>query len=353
MSKIKIIRKVPPLHSPEWYAMRLLSIGASEVGAVLGLSPYKPAARLFCEKIGMMEDSRLPNKFIYWGLELEDLIANAWKFYDGGEDSYIMNKDAKKVIRDCKKINGFFVNSDYPHLSATPDRMMVKNAFRLTDNAVLGMQCPLEIKTISEWESKNWEAGIPVFYLAQVHAQMICTGTEYSEIAMLKSGRHFEVVPVVMSAELRDIILEKTTDFWNNRVLPAKKLMAELQNEQAEDKKEAIHRELHDLEPAPEDTPAYSEFLSERYHTKPSSRPPTDEEHEWMVEYERAQRVKKVAEGLMLGAKNKLINNAQQTEVLEDHRCKMIHRNEEGKRSYFSVKLLSKSDSEEKPEGNE
>ena len=340
---IKVIRNNYPLHSDEWYANRMNYIGASEVGAVLGLSPYTPAAKLFLEKIGMMEQPRFANKFTYWGLALEDLIADAWKYHNGEEDDYVQNKEEGKELRGCKKVNGFYVNDKYPHLSSTPDRMIDKGAFSLLDRQPLGQRCPLELKTISEFEAKTWETGIPVSYLAQVHAQMIITGTEYSELALLKSGKFFEVLPVKLSEELRDAILEKTDHFWNKLVLPGKALVKELKTLKDSDGelKEEILLELANLEPAPDGTPAYAQFLSERFNNTAESRPPTKEEYEFMLEYDKGTVIKKEGEKAMLLAKNSLLASTAEYEEVADNKCKMINRKAEGKRAYFSIKILS------------
>ena len=337
---IKIIRNNYPLHSEEWYANRLERIGASEIGAVLGLSPYTPAAKLFLEKIGMMEQGKFQNKFTFWGLALEDLIADAWKYHNGQEEDYIQNKGEGKKIRDCKNVNGFYVNDKYPHLSSTPDRMIDKGMFNLLDRAPLTKRCPLELKTISDYEAKMWENGIPVSYLAQVHGQMITTGTEYAELALLKSGKFFEVLPVKLSTELRDIIIEKTTAFWD-KVLIGKKLVEELNKESDDKRKEAILLEIDSLEPAPEGTPAYASFLSERYKNTVESRPPTKEEYKLMLEYSAAAEEKKEAEKGMLTAKNTLLASTKEFEEISDAKCKMINRKKEGERAYFSIKILT------------
>src|ERR1017187_9527733 len=107
-SKIQIIRTGFEIHSELWYDNRLKTLGASDVSAVLGLSQYTPTSKLFCEKAGIIPQWKNPNRFTYWGTMLEELIANTWKYYSGEEDSYIANQREGKIMRECRKVNGYY-----------------------------------------------------------------------------------------------------------------------------------------------------------------------------------------------------------------------------------------------------
>jgi len=339
-SKVKIIRNDVEVHSEEWHKLRLNSIGASEVGAVLGLSPFTPAAKLFSEKVGIIAPWTSGNIYTYWGLAMEQIIAEGWSYYDGTEDSYVKNSKEGNVIRQCRKINGYYINEDVPQLTATPDRMINKGAFSLIDKSILDTNCPLEIKNINGFELKKWDTGLPVYYLAQVHAQLICTGADYGELCLLEDGKKLHVFPITRSEELVNVVLEKTHDFWFNRVLPAKKLMEQMATAN-EKEKEEIGKELYALEPEPEASPAYEEFLKERYKTEPKSRDISPEEYTLAIGYDEARKIAKAAEGDMQFAKNKILHSLQEFEEVGDDTVKIVNRpkNEQRKRDYFSITI--------------
>ena len=338
MSKIKIVRTGLLIHTEPWYEARKNSLGASEVSSVLGLSQFTPAAKTFAEKVGIIEPFKSANKFTFWGSAIEELIATAWTFYSGEEDSYIQNEREGKVQRICRKINGHFLNLDHPHLTASPDRIINKGSFSLIDKSPLMASCPIEIKTVSGFEMKRWETGIPPYYLAQIHAQMLCMGSNYGELAILEDGRSLHVYPIQRSEELINIIIEKTTSFWNDRVIPAKKLMERMATAN-EKEKEEIATELYRLEPLPEPTEAYQEFLKERYKTEPISREITAEEHGMAVMYDSARAIAKNAEADMLFAKNKLLHSMQGVEEVKDEVVKVVNRpaSETQKRAFFAI----------------
>jgi predicted phage-related endonuclease len=82
--------------STEWLANRKNFIGASELGSIMGLSPYLCSAELFHRKLGLMPDNGIENNFVYWGHSLESVIATAWEAYNG-------EADCRKVIILQKK----------------------------------------------------------------------------------------------------------------------------------------------------------------------------------------------------------------------------------------------------------
>jgi putative phage-type endonuclease len=84
------------MHTPEWYSFRKNGIGGSEIGTILGLNKYDTVVRVFHEKAGTVEPRKEDNQFMFWGREMEDKIADIWRYYDGTDDGYIENYKNKK-----------------------------------------------------------------------------------------------------------------------------------------------------------------------------------------------------------------------------------------------------------------
>jgi putative phage-type endonuclease len=266
-SDLKIVRIEQ--HTPEWYEFRKDGIGGSEIGTILGLNKYDTVVRVFHEKVGTVGPRLEDNEYMFWGRELEDKIAEIWKYYDGTKDGYIENFKNGKVIRECRNINGYVINPKYPWLFASLDRVMnIKGGVNLITGQPLETEGVLECKGLSYWGSQVWQDGIPIYYLAQVHQYMIITEADYAEIAILQDGNNFKVEKVPRDEQLCERIIDISKMFWENRVLPAKEAFAKRQI--AEIDRNIPEMEKYDEiimrhEPEPDRSEAYKEFMEERF----------------------------------------------------------------------------------------
>lgn len=261
-SHIKVLRYQD--RTDDWYAYRKNGIGSSEVGKVLGLSDWDNSSPIdiYYDKLNR-EDARRPdNAAMFWGRVLEDTVAEIWRYWDGTDDGYIANRNAGKVMRKNRRLNGIVVNEKYPWLYANLDRVIEANQFRLGSDELTLPHTPLEIKTISDREVKKWEAGIPPIYSAQVFLQMIVTESDYAEIALFDNYRNFYVYPIMYSKEFADQIIETTHDFWYNRVLPAREVLWNTDIVNPVESYELLPREVIEHEPPADNSEAYKDFFS-------------------------------------------------------------------------------------------
>lgn len=266
-----------PEKTDEWHNRRLSGIGASDVGRILGLNDYEGGSciEIFYEKIGIKPAFRESNKYTFWGHQQEELVANAWKYYDGTKDSYIRNYESDTRIRECRNISGVFSNEKYPHLFTNIDRLINKGAFKLTDGTILENENGiLECKTGSSWVSKKWQDGIDPMYVMQVQQQLMILGLDYAEIAFLElDNRELWVYPIERNDNLVRQIEEETYKFWYNLVVPAKKLVAERQLELERGNTENARKldyEIQKLEPSADGSERYKEFMNQRWLSEPN-----------------------------------------------------------------------------------
>lgn len=258
-----------PTHSEEWYAFRKNGIGGSEMATVLGLDRYNTVARTYHEKLGTIPHRNIDNAKMFFGRYMEDNIARLWEYYDGTPEGWIENFKNNKVIRQCRNVNGYVVNPSYPWLFASLDRVQnIKGGINLITGEQLKTEAVLEIKTLSYWSSQMWQDGIPISYLIQVHVYMIILETNYAEIAILKDGNEFFVEKVQLDEGLAQKIIEISKAFWYNRIVPGKEAFAKKQAAEQVgnigdiEKYDAI---IQKYEPEPDNTEAYTEFMSERF----------------------------------------------------------------------------------------
>lgn len=261
--------------TPEWHAVRNNHIGASEIGIILGLSEYRPTkTELYHIKVGTHVRANILNAAIFHGKHQEEYVAWLWQYYSEPGDSYIHNHDSDTIVRKCQNVNGVIVNPKYPYLSCNLDREALKLSPMLDpDNRLSNVNYPgnfpVECKTINGFAASKWESGVPQTYVAQVHQQMIITETDYSEIAILVDGRNFQVHRVPFDKRLGHEIIDKGHDFWNlvkaGREYYSIYTQALALGKDGEAMAEDALAKIYELEPEPDGSDAYKEYLSERF----------------------------------------------------------------------------------------
>lgn len=244
----------------DWLGYRKSGIGASEIGVILGLSPYKSSIELFYEKIGQRLADTTENIFQFMGLIHEDTIADLWQYWGGTEESMIENFRTGNIQRRCRRINAYVRNPNFPWLFVSLDRIMNK-----TESQGEGA---LEIKTLSGYESEKWESGIPPSHIVQVQTQMLVCEFNHGELCIMKDGRRFDVIPFVAMPDVQETIIRRTKEFWDkvesatvltNQIFDAEvKFNFTLANQ--------LKSELALLEPEPDGSDAYNDYLKRKFH---------------------------------------------------------------------------------------
>lgn len=327
--------------SDEWLLERNKRIGGSDVGTLMGLNKYKASIQLFYEKVGIDLPLKISNRPIFFGNYLEDKVGELWEYYDGEEQSYIDNYDNKNKFRTCYTPKGIIVNDHYPWLHASVDRFMDEDSVNLISGEMMGFEAILEIKTSSQAAMQTWEDGIPPGYVVQVMQYMIVCEVKYAEFAILKAnfnGFDFEVIPVEYSKGLAEQIKDQSHDFWYNRVEPARRLKK--RRDQYELKKDfkGAHdmlAEIQALEPLPDGSESYKNFLSTREMEDPEIAQGDPEHLELCREVKMIQAIKKKLEEQETLCKSKL---------MKDMLGKNIYKMEVGEKQYCSLKSRKGSD---------
>jgi putative phage-type endonuclease len=241
------------MNRDEWLSYRHTGIGASEVGAVLGLDDYTSSLELYYYKIGEVPKFDTESMASFVGKIDEPKIAKMWQYWDPAnpdELTMIRNFQAGKIVRRCQRVNAYVRNPAYPWLFVSLDRRIMRYDAR--------GEGTLELKTISGWEADKWEAGLPPKYIIQVNTQMLVCEFIFGEMALLQDNRKFFVYPFDLSDNIKQHIITKTRDFWD-RVEKGRKLV----NDQR--RVDECQREIDQLAPEPDGTLAYADFLADRF----------------------------------------------------------------------------------------
>jgi putative phage-type endonuclease len=155
-----------------------LTITATEIAAVVGLSPWMSRFTLWHKKAGLPTPPFEMNPAIEWGNRLEDVVAQKW------EDEHPGMLAAPA---------GTWRHREREWQRATPDRLVYeapRNVFEVPDTAT----ALLEVKTSpfgDEWGPSGAEDGVPVWYRCQVIWQMDVLGLRRTDFAVLISGHDY------------------------------------------------------------------------------------------------------------------------------------------------------------------
>ena len=189
----------------EWLAARRLGVGGSDIGAIMGLSPYRTPMDVWLDKRG--EPQPISNaEAMYWGTVLEDVVATEY---------------AKRTGYKVQRINGMMLHPQRPWMIANIDRAVVNPAVagnvrwrdgRLTTDRIL------ECKTANGFMAPQWgEPGsdnVPDGYLLQCQWYMAVTGTEVADLAVLIGGSDFRTYTIERNETLIEQMIEAGATFW-------------------------------------------------------------------------------------------------------------------------------------------
>ena len=173
---------VPTSSEAEWLAARRNGITASEIGIIMGLSPYSSPYKLFHQKTGDLPEED-DNISLAIGRHFEDFVAD--RFAERRPELYV-HGDGRALWK----------RADRPWQMATPDRLVDEVWFEPDDSPALIHE---ERKTLAVLECKTdggfdgWgEDGtdeIPVHYRCQVLWQMDVMGVQTGFVACLFMNR--------------------------------------------------------------------------------------------------------------------------------------------------------------------
>ena len=177
----------------DWHELRAKRIGGSDVGAILGVNPYKSIVDVYVDKT---EGSNFKgNNATYWGHMLEGTILKEFS-----------NKHKELIVYEVP----YSVVNDF----------LIANLDGALKDKETGDYGVLEIKTTSLWNKKDWEDDvIPQYYYAQVQHYLMLTGYKFAYIAVLIGGQQYKEFKIERNEEDINLIRNKATEFYQENLL--------------------------------------------------------------------------------------------------------------------------------------
>jgi hypothetical protein len=303
-------------------------VGGSEIGTILGLTKkYRPCtAEIFHYKVGDSVPQQSTNRAMLRGKILEPIVSAIWQLCSGDDDMWVhsfeeyQNGDretrSRLAVRKARKINAYHVNNQYPWLFSSLDYFAEKGTPGIMDGKIHDEGFPVEIKTVNQNYAKLWQDGIPIYHVLQLNQEMICTNSEYGEIAVLfPDDFSFRIFPFYKDQELCDRIIHWSKAFWD-KVLESRIALKKRDKFYAEGKSnDAEHMQsiIDSNEPEPDDGEAYNEYIKECYKQVIPSVPGNAQLFDLCLEDEACRLYAGMIEDKRTGIQNQLMKVLETT----------------------------------------
>ena len=256
----------------QWQEYRGTGIGASEAPTLLGYNEFQSRLELFHKKVGFKPNNFANIKMLY-GHVAEELNNDLFRAYNGDDDALAQRVRDKKFIRDCYKLpkHSFIVNKDIcPHLFVSPDRFFYDKE--------KGIEGCLEMKNTSSMYLNKYIDKTSPSHIIQLNTQMLTWEQKYGYLCyIIDSGSYreqlFEYNGNIFEDRFNgDVIsseafIQMVNEFWES-VITARDLTHKIKVAQLNfqlDKVEQYKAILSELEPEPDATLAYENYVKEEY----------------------------------------------------------------------------------------
>lgn len=188
---------VPYTDRADWLTKRRGGIGASDIAAIVGVSPWATPLQVWSSKLVDLPDD--PDEAMAWGTRLEPVILDAWQSEEG------RNPVTRRGV--------LLRNIERPWMMVTLDgETMVGQAD--FDGSGLDVarweRAVVEAKASSDW---SWDE-IPTHYVVQVEWALAVTGYRRAIVVVLHGGRKLETYEYVSDPELRAELISAGEEFW-------------------------------------------------------------------------------------------------------------------------------------------
>ena len=202
------------MNAPEklaaFHAERLTGLGGSDVGAILGLSPYRTPVDVWAEKTGRAapSESSLAMRF---GSFAEQFVASEYSAQTG---------------QAVERYTPMLRHPTAPIIGHVDRLVIPAGQKRASHMGKIRTDRLLEAKTASafqaykadEWGPSGTDE-VPAAYLVQVATYRILTGCQHADLAVLFGNQELRVYHLERDIELEEMILARASEWWAAHVI--------------------------------------------------------------------------------------------------------------------------------------
>jgi putative phage-type endonuclease len=193
-----------------FHAERLSGLGGSDIGAILGLNPWRTPYQVFLEKTG----------------QAEPFTGNLQTRFGSYAEEFVAREYCEQTGRQVQRFNGLLRHPDAPLIGHIDRLVIPEGAKRASYRQEIRTDLGLEAKTASAFASgrdSEWgEAGtdaVPQSYLLQSAAYMALTGCPRWDLAVLFGNQEFRIYHLTRDLELEGYIIEEASRWWRDHVI--------------------------------------------------------------------------------------------------------------------------------------
>ena len=194
----------------QFTADRLTGLGGSDLGAILGLNPYRTPFQVWSEKTGRSE-SFTGNLQTRFGSYAEEFVAREYSDRTG---------------RQVQRYNSLLRHPNAPLLGHIDRLVVPEGAKRASHQREIRTDLGLEVKTAhalaasrnGDWGEPGTDA-VPASYLIQCQAYMLLTGCAHWDLAVLFGNSDFAIYHLHQDPELGEYIVDEASRWWRDYVV--------------------------------------------------------------------------------------------------------------------------------------
>ena len=298
----------------------IVRIGASDVSTITGTNKWKCKRRLFYHLIGLHSNEWRTAKSV-GGHMLESVIAANWESWTPDEEQFLLNLERGHKERLTKKADFFLLNDKHPNLFVSIDRLHDGATFSPFTGLEYGELTPIELKSTESHYYKEWPDGITAGYKDQVMTQMMISESEVAVFLTLVNGFYFHAREVEFDKERAEFIDHSVREF-STLCVAGKQIMELIADAKSNQEKEEYMAMLYEIEPEALELEDEQSLTKEMNPTSLGQIKGTQQDFEYMVEYNRASEEIKALEASKQLAKNQLTTKMKEAEeiVFDDGR---------------------------------
>ena len=196
----------------EWLQARRKGLGGSDIGAIMGLSPWRSPLDVYLDKTDPLPPVDEQNEAMYWGATLEDVVAREY---------------ATRTGRRVQRVNAQLRHPDHHWMLGNIDRAIVADGSRARldgTGRLQGADGILECKTASAYKAADWAGldgsdALPIYYTAQTMWYLAITGLPWCDVPALIGGQKYVVRRVERDDETIRAMIDQAEAFWRGHVL--------------------------------------------------------------------------------------------------------------------------------------
>lgn len=222
--------------SGERLPCRPWGVGGSDIGAILGLSPYKGPLDVWFDKSGSLDPTQRQANLVAGYQKVSGLPEPSRKAEAGDPCELLHLRFGRHlepfVAHEYERVTGFMAREHpgtirhplHQHLFAHVDRLVSRDGRPVIDDA--GAICAdtlLECKTASVFSADSWGESwtdkVPPAYLAQCVWYTTITGCKEAHLAVLLGNSDFRVYVIKHDDDLAQVLIEAALNFWDDHVI--------------------------------------------------------------------------------------------------------------------------------------